>query len=60
MPSKDLLEHHIEQDSEAFRGINTKLDALNRFMWILIGVSIGMSHVGSKLLEVAVSVAGGR
>lgn len=58
MPNKDLLEHHIEQDSKAFDGINAKLDSLNKFMWILIGISIGLSHVGSKLFEVAVTMAG--
>lgn len=60
MADKNLLDHHIEQDADAFRGINEKLDSLNKFMWVLIGISIGMSHVGSKLLEVAVAIAGAK
>lgn len=60
MPIKDLLEHHIDQDAESFREIRASLDMLNRFMWVLIGISIGFSHVGSKLFEIAVAMAGGK
>ena len=60
MPNKELLEYHIEQDAHNFERVNETLETLKRFMWILIGISIGFSHVGSKLFEIAVAVAGGK
>ncbi len=60
MPNKDLLDHHIEQTTAGFENVNKKLDRLTAVMWILVGISIGLSPMGSKLFEIAAAVAGGK
>lgn len=56
----DLLKYHIARTDDRFTEVNTKLDRLMVFMWLLIGISVGMSSAGSKLFEIAVAMAGGK
>lgn len=60
MPEKELWEYHRKLTDKRFDEVNHKLDKLNRFMWVFIGISIALSKFGSRISDIAAAFAGGK
>ena len=60
MPREVLEDYHRKITDERFDKIDEKLDRLNRFMWVVIGVLIATSAWGGRVLDMAAAVAGGK
>lgn len=61
MPEKDeLRDYFIEHTDRRFASLESKVDKLISFRWLLVGISIGVSGMISFGFRVLEAFAGGR
>lgn len=60
MANDDLLKYFIKQSNERFDSIESKLDKLISFRWMLIGASVGISGIVSVVFQVVMAIAGAK
>jgi hypothetical protein len=56
----ELRDYFIEHTNKRFDSLESKVDKLVSFRWILIGVSIGVSGILSFMFRMLEAFAGGK